>query len=62
MQDFTEQIGPGSEQFSLMQIAQLTAYVKTLATNTGTPAGAPGTGGGTGGAPAPGATPQTAGH
>jgi len=44
------------------QIAQLTAYVKTLATNTGTPAGAPGTGGGTGGAPAPGATPQTAGH
>ena len=43
------------------QIAQLTAYIKTLTTTPGTPATAPGTGG-AGAAPAPGATPQAAGH
>ena len=48
------------------QIAQLTAYVKTLTTapatpGTGTPGSAPGTGGG-GAAPAPGPRPQAAGH
>jgi cytochrome c oxidase subunit II len=42
------------------QIAQLIAYVKTL-TTAGAPATAPGTGG-AGAAPAPGATPQAAGH
>jgi cytochrome c oxidase subunit 2 len=48
------------------QIAQLTAYVKTLANaparpEAGTPAAAPGAGG-AGAAPAPGVTPQAAGH
>jgi cytochrome c oxidase subunit 2 len=43
------------------QIAQLTAYIKSLTPATGTPAAAPGTGG-AGAAPAPGATPQAAGH
>jgi len=44
------------------QIAQLTAYVKTLPPPSGPRATPPGTGGGAGAAPAPGATPQTAGH
>jgi cytochrome c oxidase subunit II len=46
------------------QIAQLTAYVKSLATAPASPGtGAPATGaGGAGTAPAPGATPQAAGH
>jgi cytochrome c oxidase subunit II len=40
------------------QIAQLTAYVKTLTVTSSRPAPAPGTGG----APAPGATPPAGGH
>jgi cytochrome c oxidase subunit 2 len=44
------------------QIAQLTAYMKSLAATTGPPATAPDAGGATGAAPAPGATPQPAGH
>ena len=44
------------------QIAQLTAYVKTLSTAPAAPAAGAGASGGAGAAPAPGVTPQAAGH
>ena len=44
------------------QIAHLTAYVKTLSTAPAAPAAGAGASGGAGAAPAPGVTPQAAGH